>query len=139
MGNHDLRQGAVPSFTRPYWEATRDQRLVIQYDDHGRPQFFPMPISLKAARRSFSWREVEPAGELFAYTITHRAPNSFDGPVPYVVATITLDVGVRLISNLVDCPPAAVRIGMRVSGTWLPLQDGTHLLQFRPDPKGSRR
>ena len=122
------------TFTKEYWEATRERRLLVQYSaETERFQFFPQPISQAGTRRDLQWREVEPVGELFAYTVTHLAPGAFRGNVPYVVATVTLDVGVRMISNLVDCPTERIVIGMRVRGTWLPLSDGTHLLQFRPD------
>jgi uncharacterized OB-fold protein len=51
-----------------------------------------------------------------------------------MVVTVRLDVGVDVISNLVDCDLADVRIGMRVRPHWLPQEDGTALLLFQPDP-----
>lgn len=128
------REPVTPSsFTRPYWEATRDRRLVIQYSEQMNGyQFFPMPISRQGVRRDAVWREVEPVGQLFAYTITRRGVGPFRGHEPYVVATVTLDAGVRIVTNLVDCPFEHIAIGMRVAGVWHPLPDGTHLLMFRP-------
>jgi len=137
----DVDRGEFPrsSFACEFWEATRDLRLLVQYSrQSGQYQFFPLPISQRGHTRDLEWREVEPVGEIFAYTVTRRGPATFHGHEPYLVITVTLDIGVRMISNLVDCPIKDVAIGMRVRGTWLPLPDGTNLLLFRPDvPAGT--
>ena len=52
--------------------------------------------------------------------------------MPYVVALIDLAEGVRMMSNVVDCPPESVTVGMDVAITWKPLSDGRHLPQFAP-------
>lgn len=135
------RESITPSsFTRAFWDATRERRFLLQYSEgSGLNQFFPQPISQRGSRRDLRWVETDPVGELFAYTITHRGPGPFHGHEPYVVVTVTLDAGVRVISNLVECPLDRIAIGMRVSGTWQPLSDGTHLLMFRPADDEARR
>ena len=45
---------------------------------------------------------------------------------------VDLDEGVRMMSNVVDCPPGDVAAGMRVALGWEPLSDGRHLPVFRP-------
>lgn len=52
--------------------------------------------------------------------------------VPYAVALIDLPEGVRMLSEVVGCPPEEVRVGMPVSVTWEPLSDGRHLPVFTP-------
>jgi uncharacterized OB-fold protein len=42
---------------------------------------------------------------------------------PYVVAMIALDAGVRMLSNVVDCDPAAVACGARVAVGFVPTTD----------------
>jgi uncharacterized OB-fold protein len=39
---------------------------------------------------------------------------AFDDSLPYVVAIVELEEGVRLLSNVVGCPPERVAIGMEV-------------------------
>jgi uncharacterized OB-fold protein len=50
----------------------------------------------------------------------------------YAVALVDLAEGVRVMSNVVGCPPEAVTIGMDVRVAWLPLSDGRHLPRFEP-------
>lgn len=131
----ELARGPIAraSFTKEYWDATSERRFVLQRSDEtGQFQFFPQPISQRGSRRDLQWVEVDPVGEVYAYTITRRGPGPFHGHEPYVVATITLDAGVRVVSNLVDCPLDEIKVGLRVRGTWQPLTDGTQLIVFRP-------
>jgi uncharacterized OB-fold protein len=51
---------------------------------------------------------------------------------PYVVALVDLAEGVRMMTNIVDCPPETVTVGMPVLLAWEPLSDGRHLPMFRP-------
>jgi uncharacterized OB-fold protein len=67
---------------------------------------------------------VSPTGELDAHGRALEAP--------YVVALIDLDEGVRLLSNVVGCPPERVAVGDRVRVTWEPLSDGRGLPLFQP-------
>ena len=57
--------------------------------------------------------------------------------MPYVVALVDLDDGVRLMTNVVGCDAQDVHVGQRVRNTWEPLEDGRHLLVFEPDSSGS--
>jgi uncharacterized OB-fold protein len=45
---------------------------------------------------------------------------------------VELDEGVRLLSNVVGCPPEGVAVGVRVQVTWEPLSDGRRLPLFQP-------
>lgn len=51
-------------------------------------------------------------GVVFSYTVIHTAPGN--RPVPYVLAYVDLDDGVRVMAQ-VDSPPDEVHIGQRVS------------------------
>ena len=122
------------SFSVPYWSATRDGRLMIQYcRKSGQFQFYPRPVSLFTGTRDLEWREVSGRGELFTYTVARMAYPPFTGHTPYLIAVVTLEEKVNLIGNLVNCPLDDVRIGMSVRKTWAPFPDGTNLLMFEPD------
>ena len=57
--------------------------------------------------------------------------------LPYLVALIELDEqpGLRLLTNVVECAPEQVHIGMRVSVVFEPVEgvDGVSLPRFRPE------
>jgi uncharacterized protein len=129
-----VREPPVPrSFSRPFWEGTRQKKLLVQFDRrNGKYQFFPRPNSLFDGRRGLEWREVTGNGVIFSYTIARRGPPAFRGREPYLIATVTLDVGVNVIANVVHCRLDQIVIGMKVKPYWLPLANGTHLLMFEP-------
>ena len=122
-------------YSRQFWEATRQKKLVIQYDRKaGRYQFYPRATSVATGRRrDLEWREVSGKGEIFSFTVARRARPPFEGHEPFVLALVTLDEGVNVLANLIHCTLEEVRIGMRVAPFWVPQPDGTHLLMFEPD------
>ena len=50
--------------------------------------------------------------------------------VPDVVALVELDDGIRLMSNVINCPPYDATVGKPVKLTWEALTDGRHLPQW---------
>lgn len=129
------REAPLPrSFSKPYWEATRDKKLLLQYDPKvGRYQFFPRANSIATGRRNLEWREVSGKGEVFSFTVARRTREPFRGHEPFLIALVTLDEGVNVMANMVDCTLEEMKIGLRVMPYWAPLPNGTHLLMFTPD------
>ena len=122
------------TFSKAYWDATRDKKLLVQYDKRsGRYQFFPRVNSIYDGRRELEWREVSGKGEVFSYTIAYRARPPFQGHEPFVIGLVTLDEGVNVMGNIVHCTGEQLKIGMRVKPFWAPLANGTHVLMFEPD------
>ena len=117
----------------PFWEGTREKKLMLQYClDSGQYQFYPRPVSIFTGSRNLEWREVSGEGEVFTYTIARVGWGPLEGVTPFIVATIRLDEGVTIMSNVIDCDLDRIAIGLRVEPVWAPLPDGTHLLLFRP-------
>jgi uncharacterized OB-fold protein len=56
----------------------------------------------------------------------------FAAETPYAVVVVELEEGPRLISNLVDCALADVRIGMPVQVVFEALSPEVTLPKFRP-------
>lgn len=56
-----------------------------------------------------------PEGTLYSYVVMHKPFHpSVTDKVPYVVATVDLNDGVRILTNLVDCDPEKLRCGDKV-------------------------
>ena len=122
-------------FGMPFWEATRQKKLVIQYCKTAKKyQHFPRPVSIfTGRRRDIEWKEVSGKGTVYSYTITERGTPAFRGQEPYAVVCVTLDVGVNFVANIVNCTVEELKVGMKVKPYWHPLDDGTHLCMFQPD------
>ena len=114
------RPAPVPyHFSKPFWDAAREGKLLLQYDpDAGKYQFYPRPISVFGGRRNLEWREASGKGTVYTYTVSRRAPPPFKNVSPFVIATVELPEGVRIMTNLINCPPDRVKIGMPVRLAW---------------------
>jgi uncharacterized OB-fold protein len=122
------------SFSKRFWDATREQKLLLQYDPAvSKFQFYPRATSIYSGRRNLEWRESAGKGAVYSFTIARRARPPFQGKEPFFIAVVTLDEDVNVMGNMVDCGVDEMRIGLRVKPYWAPLPDGTHLLMFTPD------
>ena len=122
--------------TRPFWESVQRRAMELQRCDAcGRFIFYPRGVCPHCLSDNLSWRPAQGTGEVHAFTIVHRHPNpAFAGDIPYVVALIELDEGVRMMSNLVGvaADPAEVKVGMPVEVTYEAVTDEVTLPKFRP-------
>ncbi len=72
-------------------------------------------------------------GVVETYTVIRRAVSAeFEDDVPYVVALIKLEEGPMLMSNVVDCEPDTVRIGLDVVVAFEQRSPEIAIPQFRP-------
>ena len=78
-----------------------------------------------------TWKPVAGEGEVYSWVVVHHAPAAFE--TPYVVAWIELveQPGLRILSNIVGCPPADVFAGMRVRVEFRDITDEVTLPLFR--------
>ena len=102
--------------SRPFWDAAREHRLVLQKCKTCGSFWFPpsqrCPHCLSAEH---AWTEVAGTGRVFSFVIYHRLYHKgWQGELPYVVAVIELDEGPRLVSALTGCPVDRVACDMRV-------------------------
>jgi uncharacterized OB-fold protein len=121
--------------TGPWWEATREHRLVLQSctacDVRQHP---PRSVCLACGMTDgLGWASSHGAGVVDACTVVHRGPYP-DVPVPYVVARVRLAEGPLLLTRLVDAPPDAWAVGDAVRLGWEDLPDGRALPVFHPAP-----
>jgi len=123
----------------PFWEATREGRLLVQWCTAcDRGVFYPRAFCPHCAApgSALQWRTASGRATVYAAVVEHKpevARAAFSGGEPYCVALVDLEEGVRMVTNVIGCPPAEVRSGMAVTVTWEPLSDGRQLPLFRPD------
>ena len=56
----------------------------------------------------------------------------FRESLPYVMAYVDLDEGLKMLTNIVDCPPDQVKIGMPVEVVYEDVTPEVTLAKFRP-------
>ena len=123
--------------TGPYWEAARNERLVMpRCDDCGRFHFYPRTLCPHCSSSRLKWTPVSGAGAVYSFTVIHRAPSpAFATAVPYVVAAVKLAEGPHLMTNIVGIAPDAVRIGMPVKVVFQKFSEEITLPMFEPAEK----
>ena len=122
------------SFSKPFWEGTREKKLLLQFDPAvGKFHFYPRATSIYTGRRNLEWREASGCGAVHSFTVARRGRPPFQGKEPFFIAVVTLDEGVNVMGNMVDCSPDEMKIGMRVKPYWHALPDGYHMLMFTPE------
>jgi uncharacterized OB-fold protein len=52
--------------------------------------------------------------------------------VPYAIAYVTLDEGIKMMTNIVDCDLNTIRIGQKVGVVFKPTAGGAPMPMFRP-------
>jgi uncharacterized OB-fold protein len=122
--------------TLPFWQAAAEHRLVVQRCtscEHQRHP--PAPICPECRSSGFDWNELSGRGELYTYSVVHRAI-ALGQELPFVIAVVTLEGagGVRIISNLVDVDVNELAIGMPVELVWEDMSEELAIPRFRPAP-----
>ncbi len=119
--------------TKPFWDAAKNGKLVIQYcKDTGKPQFYPHPVSMATGRRNLEWREVSGKGKVYSWTVTNSPWPGHEDRVPFLCALVELDEGVRMLVNLFNCTQENVKIGMPVKLCWEKLSEEINFPAFEP-------
>ena len=129
-----LMEPPESSHGKPFWDATRDERLVIPYSGAtGTPFWYPREVAPDTLEPDVEWREASGEGTVYAVSVQHKTgPGRDPDDGPYAVALVDLPEGVRMMSNVVGCDPDTVTPGMAVRVAWHELSDGRKLPMFTP-------
>jgi uncharacterized OB-fold protein len=99
-----------------YWAAAANGVLLLpKCLECGQTFWHPRPRCPHCGSARVDWIESAGRGAIHTFTIVRETNEPyFRMHVPYAVAMIDLDEGVRVMSNVVDTPLETVCIGMRV-------------------------
>jgi uncharacterized OB-fold protein len=112
---------------QPFWDAAREGRLLLRHcRDCDCPHWYPRTICPFCGSDRTEWRQAGGRGTVYTVSVTRRA-----GPIPYAIAYVTLEEGVTMMTNIVDCDLDSVRIGDPVELVFKPSQDGPPVPMFR--------
>ncbi len=127
---------AADPVTKPFWDSVKNEAMELQCcNSCGKFIFYPRGLCPHCLSDDLSWKPAKGTGEVHAFTIVHRHPHpAFQAEIPYVVALIELDEGVRMMTNLVGVAPdpAEVKVGMPVEVVYEQATDEITLPKFRP-------
>ncbi|MBM5811415.1 MAG: Zn-ribbon domain-containing OB-fold protein [Gammaproteobacteria bacterium] len=124
----------VNAWSRPFWDAAREQKLLLQRCGDCRAWiFYPRIACPRCGSDQLGWQPASGRGTIYSFTVVRsNAPSAFAPLLPYVVAVIRLEEGVQMLSNVVDCNPDKLRCDQPVEVVFRPLDDEFTLPCFRP-------
>jgi uncharacterized protein len=122
----------ITAESKPFWDAcARHQLLVQTCRECGAVQYYPRGVCAACWSPDGEWTPSAGRGRVFTFTVTHRTQaRGFRDELPYVLAWITLDEGVQVMSNVVGVDPATVKIGMPVRVTFDDVKEGLSIPKF---------
>jgi hypothetical protein len=124
--------------TFPFYEAARRGELRFQRCTAcGEWRHYPRPACPGCQSRDYEWAPASGRGEVFTWTIVHPPTlPAFEADIPYNVVDVLLEEGIHFQSQVLDCPPEAIRAGLRVEAVFVRVDDEITLVKFRrtPDP-----
>ena len=124
---------ALDPVSRRFWEAASGGELLIQHCPVcGARQFYPRAVCATCGATP-DWERASGLGTVHTFTVirqNHARP--FRNELPYVVAVIELDEGVRMMGNVTGCEVGDVHIGMRVEMYPVEAEPGVGVPFWRP-------
>lgn len=117
-----------------FWGAAREHRLELpRCNACGKMWFPPSQSCPHCLATDFAWLPVSGVGKVYSFVTYHRVYHpAFRGEVPYVVAIVELVEGPRLLTNIVDAAPEAVRCDMPVKVVFDDLDENVSVPKFAP-------
>ena len=105
-----LRDTVLNPGDQPYFDAAAEGKLLIKKcADCGKFHHYPRSLCPSCFSDKVQWVQAKGTGEIYTYSVTRRGT-----PIPYCIAYVTLDEGVRMMTNIVDCDLDTIRIGQKV-------------------------
>jgi uncharacterized OB-fold protein len=111
--------------TQVFWDAAAAGRLLIKKcRDCGEFHWYPRSLCPFCFSARTEWQSASGRGTIYSYSVMRRAP------VPYAIAYVTLEEGVTMMTNIVDCDFDRIRIGQKVRLVFKPSDGGPPVPMF---------
>lgn len=123
-------------WSEKFWEGTKEGKLLIQVcNDCKSKIFYPRKFCPECWSGNLGWMEGSGKAKIHTFTTAYAnvEPKFMDG-LPYTIAYVDLDEGIRMMTRIVDCKPEEIRFDMEVEVVFHE-RDGYFLPYFRPAGK----
>jgi len=120
--NPEYAAPAIDWESRAYWEGAGRGELVLQRcRDCGVVQHRPRGLCATCLSDDIEHFVASGRGSIYTYSVVRQNQMpAFAKAVPYVVSYVQLEEGPQLLTNIVDCDPDDVSIGMAVRVDFVP-------------------
>ncbi len=124
----------VDEESKGFWEACERGELYIQECGAcGLLRHYPRALCPECLSTETRWRRCSGKGTVYTFTVVYQNQSEgFRDRVPYLLAYVELEEGLRILTNLERCDAASVHIGMPVEVVFEDVGDGIRLPMFVP-------
>ncbi|PIC67808.1 nucleic acid-binding protein [Sporosarcina sp. P21c] len=118
--------------TEKFWRLLQEEKQLHLQKCNNCQTYSHPPRVVCSNCHSFDlgWVPSEGKGVIHSYVIYHRSVHP-GFKTPYGVILVELEEGVRIISNMVDCEPHEIEIGMPVEAVVDQVFEDTALVKFK--------
>jgi uncharacterized protein len=104
--------------TKFFWDGVKAHELRIQKRPDGGLQHPPVPAIWQDKEVPTDYVVAGGKGTVFSFVV-HHAPKVPGRTLPFVIALVRLEEGVRMLGELRNVDPATVEVGMAVRATYI--------------------
>jgi uncharacterized protein len=115
------------SETQAFWDGAAQGRLLLKKClACSQVHYYPRALCPFCGSDRTEWQAASGVGSIYSWSVMRRAE------VPYAIAYVTLEEGVTMMTNIVDCDLDGIRIGQRVRVVFKPTEGGPPVPAFTP-------
>ena len=110
-----------------FWAAANDGKLMIpRCKDTGKFFWYPRNLSPFTLSNNVELVEASGKGTIYTYSVMRRADPQ------YVIAYVTLEEGITMMTNIVDCDYDTVAVSQAVELDFYETENGQKVPVFKP-------
>ncbi|MFF5312826.1 Zn-ribbon domain-containing OB-fold protein [Streptomyces massasporeus] len=146
MTGHRFDRPEPDAFTRTYWDAAAEGRLLIRRcGDCGRAHHYPREFCPHCWSEDVTWETASGRATLYTWSVVHRNDlPPFPDRVPYVAAVVELAEGPRMMTEIVGAEESSSATlasgGAGLSGgaeLVVGFREGVPVFTRAPEPPGA--
>ncbi|HUH85547.1 MAG TPA: Zn-ribbon domain-containing OB-fold protein [Stellaceae bacterium] len=113
--------------TKAFWDGAAQGKLLLKKcQTCGQIHYYPRALCPYCFSERTEWLPASGRATVYSFSVMRRAP------VPYAIAYVSLEEGVTIMTNLVDCDFDRIRIGDKVKLVFKPSDGGPPVPMFTP-------
>jgi uncharacterized OB-fold protein len=127
FADRKLAAPVITAESKAFFDAARQGRFLIPVCTAcHRAHWYPRAICPFCASDKVQWREASGKGTVYTFSVMRRVKE------PYIIAHVTLAEGPTMLTNMVACDAADVRIGQPVTVVFQDTENGPPVAMFKP-------
>jgi uncharacterized protein len=123
-------------WSEKFWEGTKQGKLLIQFcKDCKSYIFYPRKFCPECWSGNLDWKQASGKAKIYTFSTAYSMVEpKFMDELPYTIAYVDLEEGVRMMTRIVDCKPEDLSFDMDVEVLFYE-RNGYFLPYFRPAGK----